>query len=67
MGGIHYMKSGREEKPVRLKVRAYTLANPLSLYWMFVEPDISDVPLIIAGIDLHTAFAEQIAFSLLSG
>ena len=59
---IHYVKADGTEKPARLKIRAPTLANLLSLCKMFVDMNIADIPIIIAGIDPCIACAERMVF-----
>jgi Ni,Fe-hydrogenase III large subunit len=59
---IHYLRGDGGDKPRRLKIRAPTLANLLSLTRMFVGMNIADIPLIIAGIDPCIACAERMAF-----
>jgi len=57
---LHYLKSDGSEKPVRLKVRAPTLANLLPLCKMLVDVNIADIPVVIAGIDPCIACAERV-------
>ena len=59
---IHYVRGDGSEKPRRLKIRAPTLANLLPLSRMFVDMNIADIPLIIAGIDPCIACAERMTF-----
>lgn len=59
---IHYVRADGSEKPSRLKIRAPTLANLLPLCRMFVDMNIADIPLIIAGIDPCIACAERMTF-----
>lgn len=59
---IHYLRGDGRDKPSRLKIRAPTLANLLPLTKMFVDMNIADIPLIIAGIDPCIACAERMTF-----
>jgi len=57
---IYYLKSDGSDKPVRLKVRAPTLANLPSLCKMLIDVNIADIPVVIAGIDPCIACAERV-------
>jgi len=59
---LHYVRADGSENPARLKIRAPTLANLLPLCTMFVDMNIADIPLIIAGIDPCIACAERMTF-----
>lgn len=59
---LHYVRADDTEKPARVKVRAPTLANILSLCKMLVGGNIADIPVIVAGIDPCIACAERVAF-----
>jgi membrane-bound hydrogenase subunit alpha len=59
---LHYVRADGSEKPVRVKVRAPTLANILSLCKMLVGGCIADIPVVVAGIDPCIACAERVAF-----
>ncbi len=56
---LHYLRGDGGDTPRRLKIRAPTLANLLALTRMFVDMNIADIPLIIAGIDPCIACAER--------
>lgn len=58
----HYLRSDGTDRPFRLKIRAPTLANILALCEMFVDMNIADIPVVIAGIDPCIACAERITF-----
>lgn len=59
---LHYVRADGTEKPVRVKVRAPTLANIPSLCKMLVGGNIADIPVVVAGIDPCIACAERVAF-----
>lgn len=56
---VHYLKADGSDKPVRLKVRAPTLANLPALCKMLIGVNIADIPVVIAGIDPCIACAER--------
>jgi len=58
---LHYLKSDGTDKPERLKFRAPTLANLLSLCKMLTGGNIADIPVVIAGIDPCIACAERVS------
>jgi NADH-quinone oxidoreductase subunit D len=58
----HYLRADGTDRPFRLKIRAPTLANILALCEMFVDMNIADIPVVIAGIDPCIACAERITF-----
>lgn len=57
---LHYLRSDGSDRPVRLKVRAPTLANLPSLCKMLAGVNIADIPVVIAGIDPCIACAERV-------
>ncbi len=57
---VHYLKADGSDKPVRLKVRAPTLANLPALCKMLIGVNIADIPVVIAGIDPCIACAERV-------
>ena len=59
---FHYVRADGTDKPARLKIRTPTLANILSLCKMFVDMNIADIQMIIAGIDPCIACADRMAF-----
>lgn len=59
---LHYVRADGSEKPARVKVRAPTLANILSLCKMLQGGNIADIPVIVAGIDPCIACAERMIF-----
>jgi len=48
---VHYVKSNGTEKPVRVKVRAPTLANIQAVAFMLEDRYLADLPIVIAAID----------------
>lgn len=48
---IHYVRSNGTEKPDRVKVRAPTLANLVSIRHCLLNQQVADIPIIIAAID----------------
>ncbi|HHW18400.1 MAG TPA: NADH dehydrogenase subunit [Firmicutes bacterium] len=48
---IHYVRSGGGDKPLRVKVRAPTLANINAVAQSMRGARVADIPIIIAGID----------------
>ena len=63
---FHYVRADGTNKLARLKVRAPTLANILSLCNMFKGMNIADIPIIIAGIDPCIACAERVTIHNIS-
>jgi membrane-bound hydrogenase subunit alpha len=63
---FHYVRANGTNKPARLKVRAPTLANILSLCNMFTGMNIADIPIVIAGIDPCIACAERVTIHNIS-
>lgn len=59
---LHYIRGNGSDRPVRLKIRAPTLANLLPLCTMLADMNIADIPVVIAGVDLCIACAERLAF-----
>jgi len=59
---LHYVRADGTEKPVRVKVRAPTLANIPTLCKMLIGENIADIPVVIAGIDPCIACAERLVF-----
>jgi NADH-quinone oxidoreductase subunit D len=59
---LHYVRADGSEKPVRVKVRAPTLANIPALCKMLIGGNIADIPVVVAGIDPCIACAERVAF-----
>ncbi len=57
---IHYLKSNGTDKPERLKVRAPTLANILSVAHMLKGIYIADIPMVVAGIDPCMACMDRV-------
>jgi NADH-quinone oxidoreductase subunit D len=48
---IHYVRSNGSEKPDRVKIRAPTLANLVSIRHCLLNQQVADIPIIIAAID----------------
>lgn len=48
---VHYVKSNGTDKPERVKLRAPTLANLMSVAKMLENDNLADVPIAIAAID----------------
>ncbi len=48
---IHYVRANGSEKPDRVKVRAPTMANLVSIRHCLLNQQIADIPIIVAAID----------------
>lgn len=48
---IHYVRSNGTDKPDRVKVRAPTLANLMSIRHTLLNQQVADIPIIVAAID----------------
>lgn len=48
---IHYVRANGSEKPDRVKVRAPTMANLMSIRHCLLNQQVADIPIIIAAID----------------
>ncbi|OGS17601.1 MAG: NADH dehydrogenase [Elusimicrobia bacterium RIFOXYA2_FULL_50_26] len=48
---IHYVRANGSEKPDRVKVRAPTMANLVSIRHCLINQQIADIPIIVAAID----------------
>jgi NADH-quinone oxidoreductase subunit D len=48
---IHYVRSNDTDKPDRVKVRAPTMANLMSIRQCLLNSQVADIPIIIAAID----------------
>ena len=57
---MHYLRANGTDKPERLKVRAPTLANILSVAHMLKGVYVADVPIVVAGIDPCMACMDRV-------
>lgn len=57
---LHYLKADGTDKPERLKIRAPTLANILSVAHMLTGVYVADVPIVVAGIDPCMACMDRV-------